>query len=339
MPRYEVTEELIAASAAARGRARLGGQGRPGRDHRRPAERAARDHVAVPDPGRTMTALEPDPAEAHALGAATLGLTERLLAARASAPSWDLDGAGELARELADAAPPEAPRPVEDVLGVIEAATAKSYNNPGPGFMAYIPGGALYTGGAGRIDLLHCQPVHGHGGRGARLRGDGGQRPALDVPRVRPAGKRVSHYDGRLAGHLLCARDGGGMPGSGEDLRLTRRCKCPRGPHSVDESGAAWPGRSPRGLRRDRRPPTMRMDPARSLKFIVQLAVVLGDGSFNVTWPARPPGCRTGAADRHRVGEIEDVTGEGDMSVRTKAWTRPTAATQLARNGGPSRLL
>ncbi len=50
LPRYEVTEELIAASAAPRRRARLGQARRARRHHRRAPLRPPGHHLAVPDP-------------------------------------------------------------------------------------------------------------------------------------------------------------------------------------------------------------------------------------------------------------------------------------------------
>jgi aromatic-L-amino-acid decarboxylase len=59
-------------------------------------------------------------------------------------PSFDLDGAEELARELAEPLP-ELGSAYEDLLDLLfERAVPKSFNTAGPGYLAYIPGGGLF---------------------------------------------------------------------------------------------------------------------------------------------------------------------------------------------------
>ena len=60
-----------------------------------------------------------------------------------SQPAADLEGGTELARSLAEPLPTEG-RPVDELLELLfERAIPRSYNTPGPGYLAYIPGGGL----------------------------------------------------------------------------------------------------------------------------------------------------------------------------------------------------
>src|SRR5262245_32546673 len=70
-----------------------------------------------------------------------------------AAPSWDLEDADAAVRAVRELVP-EQGRPLDDVLRRLEAAIAKSYNDAGPGFLAYIPGGGIPS--AGLADLIAC---------------------------------------------------------------------------------------------------------------------------------------------------------------------------------------
>jgi aromatic-L-amino-acid decarboxylase len=59
-------------------------------------------------------------------------------------PAHDVDGVEAVRASFREAAP-EAGRPLAEVLPRLEAAIAKSYNTAGPGYLAYIPGGGVYT--------------------------------------------------------------------------------------------------------------------------------------------------------------------------------------------------
>ena len=85
------------------------------------------------------------PEQLRALGDEALDLVLRFIEERPTAPAADLDGAFELAETFA-AAPPEEPGSVSEVLkpGSSEGA-AKAYDTAGPGYLAYIPGGGLFT--------------------------------------------------------------------------------------------------------------------------------------------------------------------------------------------------
>jgi aromatic-L-amino-acid/L-tryptophan decarboxylase len=59
-------------------------------------------------------------------------------------PAFDFDGAESAAAEVRQDHPGKA-RPLEDVLDLLfDRLAPKSFNNPGPRFMAYIPGGGLF---------------------------------------------------------------------------------------------------------------------------------------------------------------------------------------------------
>jgi aromatic-L-amino-acid decarboxylase len=95
----------------------------------------------MPEP-RSPFDLTPD--ELRALGNEALDLVVRFIEERAAAPASDLDGAFELAETFAEA-PPEEPRPATEVLRRVGQGAAKAYDTAGPGYLAYIPGGGLFT--------------------------------------------------------------------------------------------------------------------------------------------------------------------------------------------------
>jgi aromatic-L-amino-acid decarboxylase len=65
-----------------------------------------------------------------------------------SRPSWDLDGALDVAEEFREA-PPRTPSALEDLLPLLERAASKSFTTSGPGYLAFIPGGGLYPSALG----------------------------------------------------------------------------------------------------------------------------------------------------------------------------------------------
>lgn len=88
--------------------------------------------------------LEPSPEEMRTMARLA---TERVvdhIRSLPEQPSLDIAGAHELARSLVEE-PPESGADFEELLELIfDRATPTSFTNPGPGFMAYIPGGGLY---------------------------------------------------------------------------------------------------------------------------------------------------------------------------------------------------
>ncbi|MGE5126711.1 MAG: pyridoxal phosphate-dependent decarboxylase family protein [Betaproteobacteria bacterium] len=66
------------------------------------------------------------------------------VASLADQPSFDLDGAEAVAASFREPAP-ERGRPLDELLERLRPAIAKSYNAAGPGYLAYIPGGGVYS--------------------------------------------------------------------------------------------------------------------------------------------------------------------------------------------------
>jgi aromatic-L-amino-acid decarboxylase len=95
----------------------------------------------MPEPRSPFDAT---PEELRALGDEALDLVLRFIEERAAAPAADLEGASDLAATF-DEVPPERPLPAADVFRRIEEGAAKAYDTAGPGYLAYIPGGGLFT--------------------------------------------------------------------------------------------------------------------------------------------------------------------------------------------------
>ncbi len=80
----------------------------------------------------------------RAMGATALALVEEFIRDLPDAPVADLDGAMEVADSLRESAP-EHGTSFETLLDTVAISAKKSINGSGPGFLAYIPGGGLYT--------------------------------------------------------------------------------------------------------------------------------------------------------------------------------------------------
>jgi aromatic-L-amino-acid decarboxylase len=97
--------------------------------------------------------FDPTRAEMEEIGGAALAFAIDFVEARATAPAVDLDGALELAETLRGS-PPEGPGEFGDLLDTIGRAAAKAFDAAGPGYLAYIPGGGLFS--AAVADLVAC---------------------------------------------------------------------------------------------------------------------------------------------------------------------------------------
>ena len=63
-----------------------------------------------------------------------------------SQPAADVVGGGDLARELFEPEPPEGGTPAAEILDLLfDRAIPKSFNTAGPGYLAYIPGGGVFS--------------------------------------------------------------------------------------------------------------------------------------------------------------------------------------------------
>ena len=88
--------------------------------------------------------LEPGREELEALTRAVAAFVVEQVATLAEQPSFDLDGAEAVRASFREPAPEEG-RSLESILERLRPAIAKSYNTAGPGYLAYIPGGGVYS--------------------------------------------------------------------------------------------------------------------------------------------------------------------------------------------------
>ncbi|MFN8095465.1 MAG: aminotransferase class I/II-fold pyridoxal phosphate-dependent enzyme [Vicinamibacteria bacterium] len=88
--------------------------------------------------------LEPGREELEALTRAVAAFVVEQVATLAEQPSFDLDGAEAVRASFREPAPEEG-RSLESILARLRPAIAKSYNTAGPGYLAYIPGGGVYS--------------------------------------------------------------------------------------------------------------------------------------------------------------------------------------------------
>ncbi|UBU09224.1 pyridoxal phosphate-dependent decarboxylase family protein [Nonomuraea gerenzanensis] len=88
--------------------------------------------------------LEPGPAETRAMAEAVLALVQRFLDDLPELPAFELDGAAALAAALREPAP-EHGSALPGLLDTVAAAARSGAISAGPGYLAYVPGGGLYT--------------------------------------------------------------------------------------------------------------------------------------------------------------------------------------------------
>ncbi len=94
--------------------------------------------------GENPHPLEPDAPQMREIGRAALDALVAFVEGLPDAPAADREGAGELARRFRGAAPEEG-RPFPEVLAEVVEASSKAIETAGPGYLAYIPGGGLFT--------------------------------------------------------------------------------------------------------------------------------------------------------------------------------------------------
>lgn len=91
-----------------------------------------------------MFALEPSAAQMREIAGAAADYLIEHLASLGEQPSWATDGADEIAARLRGA-PSESGARFTDVLARFAEAVPASLNTAGPGYLAFIPGGGLFT--------------------------------------------------------------------------------------------------------------------------------------------------------------------------------------------------
>jgi aromatic-L-amino-acid decarboxylase len=101
----------------------------------------------------TPTPLEPDAGAMRAMAEAATAYLIEFIESRRVAPAADLDGAMELAAALREPAP-RTGQDFESLLGVVAGAAAKGFDTAGPGYLAFIPGGGLFS--AALADYVAC---------------------------------------------------------------------------------------------------------------------------------------------------------------------------------------
>jgi aromatic-L-amino-acid decarboxylase len=95
--------------------------------------------------------LDPAPDDMRAIGNAAVEYLIAFIAGLDDAPAEATEGAVELARTLREP-PPESGGDLDDLLAGVREAVARTFEYAGPGYLAYIPGGGLYT--AAVADLI-----------------------------------------------------------------------------------------------------------------------------------------------------------------------------------------
>jgi len=88
--------------------------------------------------------LEPTGREVEALTREVVEYLVAFVDARKEAPASDFDGVEALLARVRRPIP-EAGQPLEDVLGLVAAAPAKGHDTTGDGWLAYVPGGGLFS--------------------------------------------------------------------------------------------------------------------------------------------------------------------------------------------------
>ena len=91
-----------------------------------------------------MYPLDPKPEDMRAMGEEVVDYLVDFIHGLDDAPAEATEGAIELARELRGS-PPEIGGDFDELLEQVKLAAASTYEFAGPGYLAYIPGGGLYT--------------------------------------------------------------------------------------------------------------------------------------------------------------------------------------------------
>ena len=98
-----------------------------------------------------MLPLDPAPEQMQEMGEAALAYMIEFLRQQPDLPAGGESGGLEAARALRES-PPEVGGEFKPLMETVELAAAKAYGTTGPGYLAFIPGGGLFTASLG--DLL-----------------------------------------------------------------------------------------------------------------------------------------------------------------------------------------
>ena len=88
--------------------------------------------------------LDPSPTQMRQMGQAALTYLVDFIQGLEDAPAEATEGALDVARRLRGT-PPEEGRPFDGLFAEVQDAVARTFEYSGPGYLAYIPGGGLFT--------------------------------------------------------------------------------------------------------------------------------------------------------------------------------------------------
>jgi aromatic-L-amino-acid/L-tryptophan decarboxylase len=94
--------------------------------------------------------LEPTADDVRALTEQVLDYLVDFVEHRRSAPASDFDGVAQLLERVREGVPEEG-RPLAEVMDLVAAAIAKGHDTTGDGWLAYVPGGGLFTSALGEF--------------------------------------------------------------------------------------------------------------------------------------------------------------------------------------------
>lgn len=97
--------------------------------------------------------FDPAPENAREMGREVIDRLVDFMAGLPDAPASELEGAYQLAAALRRP-PPDRGEDFKALLGTVMEAAQKAFNTAGPGYLAYIPGGGLYS--SALADLMAC---------------------------------------------------------------------------------------------------------------------------------------------------------------------------------------
>jgi aromatic-L-amino-acid decarboxylase len=98
-----------------------------------------------------MLPLDPAPEDMRSMGEAAVGYLIDFIQGLGDAPATNAETGLELARTIAAAPSETGDVAFDDLLATVADAAARTFEYSGPGYLAYIPGGGLYTSALGEF--------------------------------------------------------------------------------------------------------------------------------------------------------------------------------------------